>query len=547
MSTFNLFAGWENHKSDDDDTTKKILDDAVLEQDDTNVMEVSALHHQDTFSTAQNGEADNSEANKSDWWSSMAGTIMRMGGPQKNNTVEGGGGMDVDALIESARAFTKSGDTSESKTEVNMEDFRSELDQVRAQLERKFSNIEGMDKIDATSFLYFLEAEDQKKNPSWKRRKHRFCNGLELDTVHALHDALYLAEVAYSDSVEEIQKGVESYKGGPYELVFATCEGKPREPAHFIAIKKESSNTQQQKRSGFFGGSGGDSYLEVVLVVRGTKELSDMLSDALLEASEYRDGLAHDGIMKSGKFLVEKHLPVLNHLLEKSDRNKIKLTLIGHSLGAGAAAIACMEFNDQPTIEATCIGFCCPALVNKSMSQEWKSKITTIVCDSDCVPRMSGATLANLLMDVLELDWKSNAKNDIAHLIDFLALKVPLLLPTENKSSAMDWAVGKLEDKIPEKPRGLERHELELFPPGKCIHFYRDGVGVSAAEVGCDFFNELDVSRTMVDDHYIHTGLHALFTQLMCMHKKDSKFQFRNDLMALRVEKPPKDEEEEKQ
>lgn len=57
----------------------------------------------------------------------------------------------------------------------------------------------------------------------------------------------------------------------------------------------------------------------------------------------------------------------------------------------GAAAIACIEFNDNSKIEASCIGFGCPALLDKKQSEKWKDKILTIIDDADCVPRMSGA------------------------------------------------------------------------------------------------------------------------------------------------------------
>jgi hypothetical protein len=57
----------------------------------------------------------------------------------------------------------------------------------------------------------------------------------------------------------------------------------------------------------------------------------------------------------------------------------------------GAAAIACIEFNDNPKIEASCIGFGCPALLDEKQSEKWKDKILTVIDDADCVPRMSGA------------------------------------------------------------------------------------------------------------------------------------------------------------
>jgi hypothetical protein len=43
------------------------------------------------------------------------------------------------------------------------------------------------------------------------------------------------------------------------------------------------------------------------------------------------------------------------------------------------------------------------------------------------------------------------------------------------------------------------RIQPELFPPGRVIHLYRDGVGVSGCFVPNDFFNEIDVTRRMVD------------------------------------------------
>jgi len=44
-----------------------------------------------------------------------------------------------------------------------------------------------------------------------------------------------------------------------------------------------------------------------------------------------------------------------------------------------------------------------------------------------------------------------------------------------------------------------ERMRPELFPPGRCVHFYRDGYGTSVAVIPNDFFHEIDVSRRMID------------------------------------------------
>ena len=54
-----------------------------------------------------------------------------------------------------------------------------------------------------------------------------------------------------------------------------------------------------------------------------------------------------------------------------------------------------------------------PALLSLELSEKWKDKITTVVNDADMVVRMSGATVANLLMDVLEFDYQETLMEDV--------------------------------------------------------------------------------------------------------------------------------------
>jgi hypothetical protein len=53
------------------------------------------------------------------------------------------------------------------------------------------------------------------------------------------------------------------------------------------------------------------------------------------------------------------------------------------------------------------------------------------------------------------------------------------LLPKDKKESVMKWFSDQIDANA--KPLSdLKRREVVLFPPGKCVHFYRDGVGISA-------------------------------------------------------------------
>jgi hypothetical protein len=179
----------------------------------------------------------------------------------------------------------------------------------------EFFGPDGPPSLSLTSLMYYFEAEDELKNPSWKRRKHRFFPGIDIAKMDELYDKMVLAKLGYAETVEEVQETLS--KDHNSELVYATVESLPNKPSHFIAVPRDQSSWSP--------------YLEVTIVVCGTKSMSDVLSDLLCHEGEYRGGFAHTGIMESGQLLVEKHTPLLERLKSLTNKRKIKLTLIGVS------------------------------------------------------------------------------------------------------------------------------------------------------------------------------------------------------------------------
>lgn len=251
----------------------------------------------------------------------------------------------VDQMIIAARKMANSkegGDDSmkTSDSSAALDKFLKELNFVNETLEKNFSHLK-LEDLNPLALLYYLETEDSKKNPSWKRRKHRFLPDIDKTTVYGIHDALYLSELSYLDTKEEIEAGVKNFAGAAsYELIYCSVKGQPREPANYIVIQKESE--EKEEKGGFFFWGDDKEALEVVLVIRGTKEIGDVLSDCMLDASEYRDGISHQGVTQSGKFVVDKHLELLQYILKESGRKTLNLKIVGHSLGAGAAAIGAL-------------------------------------------------------------------------------------------------------------------------------------------------------------------------------------------------------------
>lgn len=369
---------------------------------------------------------------------------------------------------------------------------------------------------------YYLEKEDQCKNPSVKRRQHRFFAGVDVNQIDRLNEQLQLALLSYADTMEEIQTTLR--KDYDFELAYCDMASTPGRPSHFIAVNKGSIEKKEHALSFL---SSDASTLEVIMVVRGTKTITDIITDLLMDEEEYKGGHCHNGILESGQYLADKHTQLFRNLLQVSGKKKIKLTLIGHSLGAGAATIAGMELNELPEMDVQVVGFGCPALLSKELSQKTESFVTTVVADNDCIPRTSSATMLNAILDMASFDWTPYAKQDLTDAVNEVSSYFPTLLEGY-KQTILDkvhsLTIREVPPNIPAK-----RVEPVLFPPGKCIHLYRDGFGISGNVVPCTFFSELDINRRMLHDHTVDDGYQLIFLDLMRQHHGDHYFQFEKD------------------
>lgn len=136
--------------------------------------------------------------------------------------------------------------------------------------------------------------------------------------------------------------------------------------------------------------------------------------------------------------------------------------------------------------------------------------------------------MATLMRDILEFDWFPYAERDAHESIETLHARQPNLLGKELLLQLKevitpimkDYAERHISTKTP------HRREPVLFPPGKCIHFFRDGVGFSATRVPNTFFSEIDVTRRMLDDHIFHSRYEQTFLAVMREHRNDPHFRF---------------------
>ena len=409
--------------------------------------------------------------------------ILNGGGSQQRDLT------DILANIRD-RSGSEQGVVEDTASSSSLLETLSLLDQYREDITAVVAKYFGGDaiilnRLVAPAFFYFLEAEDSIKTPSWKRRTHRFCRGVEELEMNKLNEALELARLSYADTRQGIDDALTNQG---YNVIFCSTRSEPGKPAHFVAVRQVHGKPQ------------------VILVVRGSKTTADTITDLLCDPVNYRGGKAHSFILESGRYIAKKHQATLERL--SRELGPLEVTVVGHSLGAGAATIAGIELNDDPRLHVNVVGFGGPALLSQQLAESTASFVTTIINDDDVVPRLSGAAVANLLMDISEFDWIPYAQKDVDFALSDHATGIAVNAPDVIKHVVAKNA-GSLLQSLQSPPIAgrKERLEIELFPPGKLIHFYRDGVGLSGCVVPNTFFTEIDVSRSMVAGGLVRVNL----------------------------------------
>ena len=460
-------------------------------------------------------------------------------------------------LLSRGSALTEEEDNPSLKDTAQL--FMDHASEVLEQLQRTFDDRLGRlvkDHFFIPSAWYLLRKEQETKHAYWKQLKHRFFDKVtDTRTFKELHQALYLSDLAYVDSEPEVREGLSKVENGTWELLFVDTKGNPSEPAHFLAVQKQTAPLKPPSLWEMATGRHLEEKdtLKVLLVVRGTKTLADALSDGLLEAVEYKGFKAHGGIQRSGKYIVEKHIKRLKQLLEASGRSRIELYLFGHSLGAGTASIAAMEFHDQYSdfISVQAVGFGCPSLVSPELSERYKDIITTVITDADVVPRMSGASLVNLHLEMLSLDWTDYLMEElqgfggdilkdvtawtngagttfVQDILDRIRDRLEKHFQNEVKPS-IQKAIQAIPQVIP-----TNRLTRELVPPGSCLHLFRSATGFESAYTPCNFFDEIEYVPHLIQDHMTGSGYHFALLSLLRHQLQDFNAVFENELVTLK-------------
>ncbi|CAL4986161.1 unnamed protein product [Urochloa decumbens] len=152
-------------------------------------------------------------------------------------------------------------------------------------------------------------------------------------------------------------------------------------------------------------------------------------------------GHAHCGMVTAARWIADQAIPCLSKAVEQFPDYKIKI--IGHSMGAGIAAILTyMLREDKKLSSSSCIAFGPAACMTWDLAESGKDFITTIVNRNDLVPSFGKASAAILRTEVMASSWAPDLYEQIQQTrilgfvnssVNFMRSYIPFISDEESK------------------------------------------------------------------------------------------------------------------
>ncbi|XP_065081564.1 diacylglycerol lipase-alpha isoform X2 [Ochlerotatus camptorhynchus] len=284
------------------------------------------------------------------------------------------------------------------------------------------------------------------------------------------------------------------------------------------------------------------NYSKIVVSIRGTLSMKDVLTDLNAEGDclpltpPREDWIGHKGMVQAAIYIKNK-LEEENLIQRAQAHNPARgtqdfgLVLVGHSLGAGTAAILAILMKQQYD-DLHCYSYSPPGgLLSMPAVEYSKSFITSVVVGKDVVPRIGlhqmealRADLINAIQRSIDPKWKTIACSVICCCCGPEPTSVTMMSTKEehviryeqDRTSARQSTVHPNDNSI-----ALTLHH-PLYPPGRIIHIVRHHPSqdeqilkkrepvYQAIWADNTAFDEVLISPVMLQDHMPDKVLAAL-------------------------------------
>eukprot|EP00928_Gymnodinium_smaydae_P084476 TRINITY_DN6774_c0_g2_i2.p1 TRINITY_DN6774_c0_g2~~TRINITY_DN6774_c0_g2_i2.p1 ORF type:complete len:639 (+),score=117.36 TRINITY_DN6774_c0_g2_i2:133-2049(+) len=143
----------------------------------------------------------------------------------------------------------------------------------------------------------------------------------------------------------------------------------------------------------------------IVVAVRGTLSLKDILTDVAAKQVDFLDGRAHEGFVHCADFLEERLVDVLSAELRQHPGYRI--VFCGHSMGGAVGAMVAARLRKTKEWAQDCISFGIgtPGVLSASVGERLASEqaVFTAVNGQDWAPRVSLSSANELIDDLCNL------------------------------------------------------------------------------------------------------------------------------------------------
>ena len=465
-----------------------------------------------------------------------------------------------------------------------MEDYGT----VASALHSNYSAVRGFSTGDLTvGMTYLWDAEKQARKASQAGSAHLpypgDCGAVHKDESDEFRRLCIAVDASYLTDRNEL---VDTLKTIGHEIHDSVQKSTFQEPAFFIS--------ESQARN------------EVFFVIRGTASMKDALTDGDCAAEDLNSTLpefagvkAHRGMTKSAHALLDKHASKICKCVEMFElkKKKPRFIVLGHSLGAGTAAIASILLKEKlGKTPVECVAFATPPCLDAKGCQA-SAHLKSIVCHDDVITRASRQNVDDLFMRIQEINWKDDFSKDVNKLHTVQAAKAASVMLASMQKSAMSAAssfaeqakkrmasssgggggnknvekakaaagaaasvaaagaakaaagasalAGKFSSMMSKKAAAPEEDAddadpadlVDLFVPGKIYHFRRSphGAGMYASVIRYDAptLRRIELSSSYVEDHSLSEYKEAL-DMFSCQMNNIGKFP--GGVMAPEVE-----------
>mmetsp|Transcript_19659 Transcript_19659/g.42728 ORF Transcript_19659/g.42728 Transcript_19659/m.42728 type:complete len:394 (+) Transcript_19659:1628-2809(+) len=262
----------------------------------------------------------------------------------------------------------------------------------------------------------------------------------------------------------------------------------------------------------------------IVIAIRGTLSFEDMISDVTISPESLekigeqfgfdgRGEFCHSGMLAGAKWIYDdlKRHKILDEAMEAHP--DFGLRIIGHSLGAGVAAMLGRMLRQQfPNLYCLC--FSPPGCVfSERTARESKDYVCSFVLHNDMVPRLSYDSLENLRNDLIEMIARIKVPKHKVFDANIKPWNEESLLDLPDKllhsregipSSEFLTEFEKFKLRQTERKRERDRQHINLTLPGRILHMVRTSTKLDSVPCSCLGSCVLSCAKCIVGCGLIH-------------------------------------------